>query len=97
MFGTGSAVAHRAVDSVMGPRSMEMVHKNEDGSVAENQTASAPAPSMASGSQSRDSTQCNFELGDYQRCLQNNNFSVDACRNAMDVLSQCQNAFKTMH
>jgi coiled-coil-helix-coiled-coil-helix domain-containing protein 10 len=27
-MGTGSAIAHRAVDSVMGPRQMEVVHKD---------------------------------------------------------------------
>lgn len=43
-FGTGSAVAHRAVDAVMGPRTIQ--HETV---VSETATA-APAPAMNSGS-----------------------------------------------
>lgn len=38
-MGTGMAVANRAVDSVMGPRQTEVVHKNEGGDAPK-----APAP-----------------------------------------------------
>ena len=44
-FGTGSAVAHRAVDSVMGPRSVEHVHTGNEAAPA----AAAPAADMSSG------------------------------------------------
>lgn len=39
-FGTGSAVANRAVDSVMGPRQVEHVHNGAEG---------AAAPAVAAG------------------------------------------------
>ncbi len=76
-FGTGSAIAHRAVDSIAGPRQVEHVHTNEDGSTS--------APSVAASS-----SVCAYEKSEFERCVQNNGGSLDSCRNIFDALSQCQ-------
>lgn len=43
-FGTGSAVAHRAVDAVMGPRTIQ--HETVASGGAEAVAATAPGPNM---------------------------------------------------
>jgi hypothetical protein len=44
-MGTGSAVAHRAVDSMMGPREMTIKHENEPAAAAPQPVAVSVAPS----------------------------------------------------
>lgn len=86
-FGTGSAVANRAVDAVMGPRSMEVVHTNQDGSAAA-PAGGAAAPAMAPASSGG---MCGDENTQFQQCMKDNPGDFNNCRFFFDVLNQCQN------
>ena len=73
-MGTGMAVANRAVDSMMGPRQTEVVHRNEG----------APAGAPAAGGKCQlqmdqlnqcmqsasDASQCQFQLDTLKNCQQ---------------------------
>ncbi|KAF8377402.1 hypothetical protein HHK36_030779 [Tetracentron sinense] len=78
-FGTGSAVAHRAVDSVMGP------HTIQHETVASEATA-APAPAMNSVG----SDACNIHTKAFQDCLNNYGSDISKCQFYLDMLSECR-------
>jgi len=81
-FGTGSAVAHRAVDSVMGPR--ETVVRHEGGEAAvDNQMATASSSGV-----------CGDENSQFQKCLKENPGDFANCRFYFDILNQCQDNAK---
>lgn len=48
-FGVGSSMMHRAMDSVMGPRQMEVVHTNEGGPDAAGGGAAPPGGDASGG------------------------------------------------
>jgi hypothetical protein len=78
-FGTGSAIANRAVDSVMGPRTMQVEHVGQDGEP------------MSRGSNSQSSGgQCGDEMGSFNQCMKDQGNDVNACKMYFDLLSQCQ-------
>ncbi len=79
-FGTGSAVAHRAVDAIAGPRQVEHVHTQADSTVAASSASSASRAQF-----------CNNELTNFQSCMTQNNSNISACQFFFDMLSQCQN------
>ncbi|KAL8541769.1 hypothetical protein ACS0TY_002868 [Phlomoides rotata] len=79
-FGTGSAVAHRAVDSVMGPRTIQ--HETV-GSEAAAAPASA-APSMGG------SDACGMHFKAFQDCLNSSGNDIGKCQFYMDMLSDCR-------
>lgn len=85
-FGTGSAVAHRAVDSVMGPRTTQVEHVNSD---QQPQTGSTDMAS--SGMASNSNVSCGDESTQFNQCLQQNPGDFSSCRFFFDVLNQCQN------
>lgn len=58
-FGVGSAVANRAVDAVMGPRTMQVEH------VGNNGAAPAMAPASAGGAASSSSA-CSDQYNNFQ-------------------------------
>jgi len=91
-MGTGSAIAHRAVDAVAGPRQMEVVHKDEAASVA---PMAAAAGTFAASSSSSFGF-CGDEESRFQRCLTQNNSNMSACRSFFDILSKCQQDNKSM-
>lgn len=78
-FGTGSAIAHRAVDSIAGPRQVEHVHVGGE---------NAPAGQSSTMSNSV----CAFEKNEFERCVTSNAGNLDFCRSYFDALSQCQKA-----
>mmetsp|Transcript_37451 Transcript_37451/g.58525 ORF Transcript_37451/g.58525 Transcript_37451/m.58525 type:complete len:177 (+) Transcript_37451:30-560(+) len=78
-FGTGSAVANRAVDAVMGPRTVEHVHSNQP---AAPQQAAAPAGGA-----------CGNEMKMFQDCVTNSGGDVSACQAYMDMLNTCRTQF----
>eukprot|EP00262_Sarcandra_glabra_P019043 TRINITY_DN7029_c0_g3_i1.p1 TRINITY_DN7029_c0_g3~~TRINITY_DN7029_c0_g3_i1.p1 ORF type:complete len:147 (+),score=29.49 TRINITY_DN7029_c0_g3_i1:115-555(+) len=78
-FGTGSAVAHRAVDAIVGPRTIQ--HET----VASEATA-APAPTMNSGG----SDACNVHSRAFQDCLNNYGSDISKCQFYLDMLSECR-------
>merc|ERR1712166_931328 len=81
-FGTGSAVAHRAVDSVMGPRGGNET-SSSDAPAAE-APASQYAPAAAKGGP------CGDEFTQFNQCVNDSQGNVASCRFFYDVLSQCQ-------
>eukprot|EP00475_Leptophrys_vorax_P008456 TRINITY_DN1548_c0_g1_i1.p1 TRINITY_DN1548_c0_g1~~TRINITY_DN1548_c0_g1_i1.p1 ORF type:complete len:156 (-),score=39.06 TRINITY_DN1548_c0_g1_i1:156-623(-) len=77
-FGTGSSIAHRAVDSVMGPR-----HSGaETDSVVDQAMPAAVAPKQMSN--------CQMDLSNFQQCLSQNNNDIASCQFYFDMLNQCQ-------
>ncbi|KAJ7968319.1 Cox19-like CHCH family protein [Quillaja saponaria] len=77
-FGTGSAVAHRAVDSVMGPRTIQ--HET-----VVSESAAAPAPAANSFSDA-----CGVHTKAFQDCLISSGNDISKCQFYMDMLSECR-------
>jgi hypothetical protein len=78
-FGTGSAVAHRAVDSVMGPRTVQHEYAQQEGS--------GSAAAVAS-SGSVDS--CANQSKAFQDCLNANGSDIGKCQFYVDMLNECR-------
>ncbi|KAL0335040.1 UNVERIFIED_CONTAM: hypothetical protein Sradi_4715900 [Sesamum radiatum] len=79
-FGTGSAVAHRAVDAVMGPRTIQ--HETV---VSEAAATPAPnAPSMGG------SDACGVHSKAFQDCLNSYGNDISKCQFYMDMLAECR-------
>lgn len=79
--GVGFSMANRAVDAVMGPRQMEMVHRNED----------APAPMSQPGMQQANSNVCQVQQEQLNQCLGQAG-DMTHCSFYFDMLKQCQQA-----
>ena len=73
-MGTGMAVANRAVDSVMGPRQTEVVHRNEEGG--------APAAAPAAG-------KCQLQMDQLNQCMKSAS-DASQCQFNLDALKSCQ-------
>ncbi|CAB4289856.1 unnamed protein product [Prunus armeniaca] len=80
-FGTGSAVAHRAVDAVMGPRTIQ--HET----VVSEAAAGAPAPISSSMS---GSDACSNHSKAFQDCVNHFGSDISKCQFYMDMLSECK-------
>ncbi len=78
-FGTGSAVAHRAVDSMMGPRTVQHEYAQQEGS--------GSAAAVAS-SGSVDS--CANQSKAFQDCLNANGSDIAKCQFYVDMLNECR-------
>ncbi|CAI0448585.1 unnamed protein product [Linum tenue] len=78
-FGTGSAVAHRAVDAVMGPRTIQ--HETV---VAE--AAGIPAPTASNMSVDG----CGIHSKAFQDCLNSSGSEISKCQFYMDMLAECR-------
>ncbi|XP_048128032.1 hemiasterlin resistant protein 1 [Rhodamnia argentea] len=76
-FGTGSAVAHRAVDSVLGPRTIQ------------HETVAAAAPE-ATTSSSAGADACNIHSKAFQDCVNNFGSDISKCQFYMDMLAECR-------
>ncbi|XP_039018466.1 uncharacterized protein C6C3.02c-like [Hibiscus syriacus] len=81
-FGTGSAVAHRAVDAVMGPRTIQ--HET-----VVSEAAAASAPEAAANSFSG-SDACSIHTKAFQDCLNSNGNEISKCQFYMDMLAECR-------
>ncbi|XP_010254584.1 PREDICTED: hemiasterlin resistant protein 1-like [Nelumbo nucifera] len=81
-FGTGSAVAHRAVDAVLGPRTIQ--HETV---VSEAAAAAAPAPTMNSVG---GSDACNIHSKAFQDCINNYGSDISKCQFYLDMLNECR-------
>ncbi|ESQ40889.1 hypothetical protein EUTSA_v10014959mg [Eutrema salsugineum] len=77
-FGTGSGIAHRAVDAVMGPRTIQ--HETV---VSKAVSATPVANSMSSGS-------CDIQSKAFQDCVNNFGSDISKCQFYMDMLSECR-------
>ncbi|KAJ8764746.1 hypothetical protein K2173_009140 [Erythroxylum novogranatense] len=80
-FGTGSAMAHRAVDAVLGPRAIQ--HET----VVSEATVAAPAPTSSSigGADA-----CSVHSKAFQDCVNNYGSEISKCQFYMDMLAECR-------
>ena len=78
-FGTGSAVAHRAVDAVMGPRTVQHEHVSEAASAV-------PAPTASS----MGTDACSIHSKSFQDCLNNFGSDISKCQFYLDMLNECR-------
>ena len=85
-FGTGSAVAHRAVDAVMGGRSVEGQHTNADGTPYEGGAAAPAAPQQ----QMQQSDPCQLDKQNFFDCLKATSGDVQACSSLQEMMKSCQ-------
>merc|ERR1712125_38836 len=81
-MGTGMAVANRAVDSIMGPRQTEVVHRHEGG-----EAGGAAAPAADPSTQ-----KCFNEKSWLDQCHQQSDGNFANCNYYADLLKQCQGA-----
>ena len=81
--GVGFSMANRAVDAVMGPRQVEMVHRTEDAGVPQPSVNSAPAPVANS------SNMCQIQQEQLNQCLSQAG-DMTHCAYYFDMLKQCQ-------
>ncbi|KAM7255514.1 hypothetical protein ACFE04_008412 [Oxalis oulophora] len=79
-FGTGSAIAHRAVESVMGPRTVQ--HEYVEGAAA---STPAPAASNLTGADA-----CGGQSKSFQDCLNAYGDDISKCQFYLDMLSECR-------
>jgi hypothetical protein len=82
-FGTGSAIAHRAVGAVAGAMSGDSSEKSVQ------QTPQAPAY-QAPVQQSAYQGACSVDLTAFNNCMRDNNNNVTACDFYYQALQQCQ-------
>merc|ERR1712130_566544 len=89
-FGTGSAVAHRAVDAIAGPREMKVVHENSGGQSGDSSNAPTPTPAPSSNDYTTEDERCRTESVDFNQCVKDNSGNLQSCRFLYDILTQCQ-------
>nr|XP_043626569.1 uncharacterized protein C6C3.02c-like [Erigeron canadensis] len=78
-FGTGSAVAHRAVDAIVGPRTIQHEH------VGTAAPQAAPAAATTSFSDA-----CGTHSKAFQDCLNSSGSDISKCQFYMDMLTECR-------
>lgn len=83
-WGTGTAIANRAVDAVMGGRTV--VHEHRDAE----QAPAAASSSSDSMMNSNKSSLCSYESTSFNQCMKDNNNDVMACSSFLDTLKSCQ-------
>lgn len=92
-FGGGSAIAHRAVDGVFGPREVVHTHQNNDAN-ANNSSTAAPLTAATSNYNNdyaaADNGQCRDDLFQFNKCMTDNNNNFNQCSFMYDILSQCR-------
>ena len=82
-MGTGSAMAHRAVDAVMGPRTMSVQHEGAP-AAAEGAAAAATPAGLAPA--------CANHMKAFTECLNNSEGDIARCQFYHDALQQCKRA-----
>ncbi|XP_042452505.1 uncharacterized protein LOC122037092 isoform X1 [Zingiber officinale] len=80
-FGAGSALAHRAIEAVLGPRSIKL------------ETVVSPAPTAPPPvNASLESDACNIHSKAFQDCLNNFGSDIGKCQFYLDMLKDCRRA-----
>ncbi|CAM8904245.1 unnamed protein product [Rhodiola kirilowii] len=79
-FGGGSAMAHRAVDSIMGPRTIQH----------ETVASEAAAPAATSSSFGGSSDACSIHSKAFNDCVNNFGSDISKCQFYMDMLAECR-------
>lgn len=85
-FGTGSAIAHRAVGAIAGS------FGGSDTPAAAPQAAVAQQQPQASSYSAPSQEKCSVDLQAFNNCMQENRGSVQACDFYFQALQQCQNS-----
>ncbi|KAI5063363.1 hypothetical protein GOP47_0021910 [Adiantum capillus-veneris] len=80
-FGTGSAIAHRAVDGIMGPRTVTHEHATPDA------PASAASPNLTTVS---GSDACTNQTKSFQDCVNAYGSDIGKCQFYIDMLNECR-------
>jgi len=81
-LGTGSAMAHRAVDAMMGPRETRVVHENAG--------APAPAPAAPMAPQGASEGPCGESMKQFTECMSRYNGDMGACQGYFDAMQSCR-------
>nr|ABK21201.1 unknown [Picea sitchensis]ABK22202.1 unknown [Picea sitchensis] len=81
-FGTGSAIAHRAVDAVVGPRTVQ--HEYAPAETPAAQTGSLSVANMGG----MDS--CTNQAKAFQDCISNYGSDISKCQFYVDMLNECR-------
>nr|XP_043621314.1 uncharacterized protein C6C3.02c [Erigeron canadensis] len=76
-FGTGSAVAHRAVDAVVGPRTIQ--HETVGAAAATDVGINNTVPDA-----------CGMHSKAFQDCLNSSGSDIGKCQFYMDMLAECK-------
>ncbi|KAG7385811.1 hypothetical protein PHYPSEUDO_001056 [Phytophthora pseudosyringae] len=84
-FGTGSAIAHRAVGAVAGSFS-----GGSDSSDASQQQEAASAPQDHQAAQPPQQNQCGADQKAFLECLNSNSNDISSCQFYLDQFKQCQ-------
>ena len=84
-FGTGSAVAHRAVDAVVGPRTMHVDHGEDAEDRHDDLSDQVQSSGLPAGRQL-----CGDEAFDFNQCLGKHNNNALECDFYFDILKTCQ-------
>ncbi|PON59591.1 Cysteine alpha-hairpin motif superfamily [Parasponia andersonii] len=87
-WGTGMAMAHRAMDSVLGPRVIQYETAASPASAA----ATAPAPNTNSFDGSNG---CGGQSNALQDCLNSFGSDISKCQFYMDMLRECRRSSET--
>lgn len=87
-MGTGSAIAHRAVDSFMGPRHVEYSSAPE---AAPAPPMAAPVPAMAAAPQANGS--CTEQAKAFAECMSQAGGDMGACQFYFESMQQCKTSF----
>jgi hypothetical protein len=85
--GVGFSMANRAVDAVMGPRQVEMVHRTEEA------PAAAPMAAPVAVSQQPSSNVCQLQQEQLNQCLSQAG-DMGHCNYYFDMLKQCQQGMR---
>ena len=83
-FGTGSAIAHRAIGAVAGA-----VSSDGDGDVANTSGNSQP------NNGATEPQPCTLEAQQFYQCLDTNLNNISACQQFMDAIAQCRHDEET--
>jgi hypothetical protein len=80
-FGTGSAIAHRAVDGVVGAMS---------GGGDSHEAAGPHAEAPTAYAQQARAPVCSYEEMDFSKCVEENGGNLAACQFQFDLLRSCK-------
>ena len=91
VWGAGSSLGHRVMDGVMGPRTVEVVHKEDGGSGTMPDTTAPPLAAQHNDTGSAvDQSFCVSEKAWLKQCLERE--SHETCVFYADLLKQCYQA-----
>ncbi|KAL2623499.1 hypothetical protein R1flu_003704 [Riccia fluitans] len=80
-FGTGSAIAHRAADAIVGHRTIQHEHVQVSDGAGYN--TSSPISTVAQNS-------CSNQSKAFQDCIQANTDDIGKCQFYVDMLNECR-------